>query len=132
MIIIREKSYAENEEKKGMSTGAKVGLGVLGTVASAAAFAGARNGMLGKTLMTKSNQAWGNLGKRIGSEGMMKSASSNLGSAKYQELIAQGKTRAQALTEGKKVRELARNTWNNNGTISSTGTNIYATPKATT
>ena len=133
MIIIREKSYADNNEKSGMSTGAKVGLGALGTVATGAlAFAGARRGMLGKTLMTKSNQAWGNLGKSIGSEGMMKSASSNLGSAKYQELIAQGKTRAQALAEGKKVRELARNTWNNNGTISSTGTNIYATPKAPT
>lgn len=85
MIIIREKSYAENEEKKGMSTGAKVGLGALGTLAAGAgAFAAARNGLLGKTLMTKSNLAWGKLGNRIGNN-MVNSASSKLGLATYQE-----------------------------------------------
>jgi hypothetical protein len=129
MIIIREKSYADNNEKSGISTGAKVGLGALGTVATGAlAFAGARRGMLGRTVAVKTNQAWGNLGKSIGSKGMMKDASKRIGDTKTSEAIAMGMTKKEANAIGKQAKDLTKNTWNSGGTIGSSGTNVFAKP----
>lgn len=119
MIILREKSYADdNNNKSGMSTGAKVGLGALGTIATGAlAFAGARRGMLGKTAAVKTNQTWGNLGSKFGSSGMMNSAAHQLGKIKSAEALTLNTTKGQALRAGVNEKQRLISNWENGGRV---------------
>jgi hypothetical protein len=93
MIILRQRAFAETQEKQGMSTGKKVALGTLGTLGAAGlAFAGARRGKFGNTLKQASNQAYGNFGKFIANKtkgkygvGMAKDAANKMGVNLYPE-----------------------------------------------
>ncbi len=63
-FILKRKYFADqgDQQKKGMSTGAKVAAGV-GT--AALAFAGARRGAFGGNIAMKANNAYINAGKRL-------------------------------------------------------------------
>ena len=67
-----QRIYAENEEgeKKGMSTGTKVGLGIAGTaLATGAALMGARGGLFGAKAMKATNTLIKNAGTALKGDG---------------------------------------------------------------
>lgn len=77
--IYKQKQYAADysryygeDENRGMSTGAKVGLGALGTAGAAAgAIAIGRRGFLGAKAMRTINSGWAKAGAMFGHEGMI-------------------------------------------------------------
>ena len=104
-------------EQKGLSTGAKVGLGVAGTaLATGAAFMGARRGMFGANLMKSSNKLWGSAGKALGSQSMVQSA--NKGFKKAGTLEALNNGGRNAVRDGYKMTTKAgkdtKTWWNSN------------------
>lgn len=86
MIIRIDRKYFSNddyyyeggEDSRGGAgkTLAKVGAGL---AAAGGLFYGARKGLLGSRMQMKSNIAWGNLGRRFGSDSMMKSGAAGYG-----------------------------------------------------
>jgi len=128
MIILRQKKYSD-DEKSGMSTGAKVALGV---GATAAAFAGARRGMFGNNMALRTNQMWGNMGSAFGSERMINSAAKQMGNVTYRQSIDNGmKKRAAKTAMNNKVKELNSN-WLSGGRVElNTTTNLIPAEVAT-
>ena len=112
MIVLRQKSYAaEGEEKKGMSTGAKVALGAAAT--TALAFAGARRGMFGGKAQVATNTLWGNAGRTLGSQGMMNSAAKGIGRGTAVQAMGAGASAIKAGRAGQFASQQALGTWAN-------------------
>lgn len=94
---LKRKTYSEEDGKKsGMSTGGKIALGVGATAATTAlAFAGARRGAFGSQTAMNANKLWASAGKKLGSQGMINSASNRFGEAmgmrKYDRMITNHK-----------------------------------------
>lgn len=89
MYILKQKQYAEDysryykeDDNRGMSTGAKVGLGALGTVAAGAGvIAAGRRGFLGAKAMRGINSGWAKVGRAVGNDAMMMSGSRGVAAA---------------------------------------------------
>lgn len=108
MIILRQRAFSE-DEKKGMSTSAKVALGTAAT--AALTFAGARRGMLGGKAQVATNTMWGNMGKTLGSQGMMNSAAKGIGSGTAVQAVGAGATAKNATMAGQFAQQQALGTW---------------------
>lgn len=124
-----QRIYAEGEgEKKGMSTGAKVGLGIAGTALGAgAALMGARGGLFGAKAMKATNTMIKNAGTALKGDG--KGMLSNLGtkmeaSGNYRVGKADQWLRGGKIRAGQKSVLAGKNTnmnWQMNNVDSATG-----------
>lgn len=76
---LKRKTYSDdsnNTEETGLSTTAKIGLGVAG---AGLMFAGARRGMFGTKMAAGANKAYANVGKAIGRDKMVFNAAQKQG-----------------------------------------------------
>ena len=90
MIIVRRKYFADPNQdpnqQQGMSTAAKVGIG-LGTVGTlAAGFYGAKKGVFGNKMMARTNNLYARAGQFVGSNRMVQSGTHGVATAYAKEL----------------------------------------------
>ena len=107
MIILRKKTYSDNnsdsEKKNGLSTAAKVGLGVAGTTAAVGGgLVAARKGLLGHKLQGKVGRAYEKLGEKLGIKSLVEKGEE----AQWKSAVTELEKEAQKKTIelGKKVK----------------------------
>lgn len=98
-FILKRKTFAnpDNNNKNGLSTAAKVGMGIAGT---GLAFLGARRGLFGGGVQMGANQLWGKAGQALKSQGMVNSARSK---------FTEGFARLNGITNKETVSKLEQN-----------------------
>lgn len=111
MIIIRQKAFAEDEQQQ-TSTGKKIAKGAaIAGLTAAAAFAGAKSGMLGSRARVATNTIYGNVGNKIGSQSMVASAERGIMKGVRDKALSMGASRNNAQTAAKLAAGNVTSSW---------------------
>lgn len=112
MIIIRQKAFAEDEQQQTSSTSKKIAKGAaIAGLTAAAAFAGAKSGMLGSRARVATNTIYGNVGNKIGSQSMVASAERGIMKGVRDKALSIGASRNNAQTAAKLAAGNVTSSW---------------------